>query len=79
MNRITAAALAGAALVALSTAPVSAQTVSDYPETRATDTSETIFGQQIADPYRWLENDVRSDAEVANWVEAQNVVTDAYL
>jgi len=79
MNRITAAALAGAALVALSTAPVSAQTVSDYPETRATDTSETIFGQQIADPYRWLENDVRSDTEVANWVEAQNVVTDAYL
>ena len=79
MNRITAAALAGAALVALSTAPVSAQSVSDYPETRATDTSETIFGQQIADPYRWLENDVRSDAEVANWVEAQNVVTDAYL
>ena len=23
----------------------------------------------MADPYRWLENDVRTDAEVAKWVE----------
>ncbi len=79
MNRITAAAMAGAAMVALAATPGVAQTMSDYPETRATDTVETIFGQQIADPYRWLENDVRGDSEVANWVEAQNVVTDAYL
>ena len=33
----------------------------------------------VADPYRWLENDVRNDAEVAAWVAAQNKVTDAYL
>ncbi|GMM92966.1 prolyl oligopeptidase family protein [Qipengyuania sp. MTN3-11] len=80
MNRITAAALAGAAIVALAASPGAAQTMSvDYPETRATDTAETMFGEQVADPYRWLENDVRSDAEVARWVEAQNVVTDAYL
>mgnify|MGYP001263005601 CR=1 FL=1 len=59
MNRITAAAMAGAAMVALAATPGVAQTMSDYPETRATDTVETIFGQQIADPYRWLENDVR--------------------
>jgi prolyl oligopeptidase len=71
--------MAGAAMVALAATPGVAQTMSDYPETRATDTVETIFGQQIADPYRWLENDVRGDSEVANWVEAQNVVTDAYL
>ena len=51
----------------------------DYPDTRATDTSEVIFGETIEDPYRWLENDVRSDEDVAAWVERQNEVTDAYL
>ena len=40
---------------------------------------EDQFGEQVADPYRWLENDVRSDAEVADWVKRQNAVTDAYL
>lgn len=33
----------------------------------------------IADPYRWLEDDVRVNADVANWVEAQNKVTFDYL
>ncbi|UVI38211.1 prolyl oligopeptidase family serine peptidase [Qipengyuania spongiae] len=79
MNRITAAALAGAAIVALVAAPGSAQSVDAYPQTRSTDTTDTIFGERIADPYRWLENDVRTDKEVAAWVDAQNVVTDAYL
>ncbi|MGC1269550.1 MAG: prolyl oligopeptidase family serine peptidase [Croceibacterium sp.] len=50
-----------------------------YPETRRGDVVDMSFGEIIADPYRWLENDVRSDAEVANWVERQNAVTNAYL
>ncbi len=50
-----------------------------YPETRRGDVVETHFGERIADPYRWLENDVRSDPEVAGWVERQNKVTRAYL
>ncbi|WP_052208149.1 prolyl oligopeptidase family serine peptidase [Croceibacterium mercuriale] len=50
-----------------------------YPETATVETSETIFGETIADPYRWLENDVRNDATVAQWVEQQNAVTQAYL
>lgn len=80
MSRIIALALAGAATIALAASPAAAQTAGiDYPETRATDTSEVLFGQTVADPYRWLENDVRTDAQVAEWVEAQNVVTDAYL
>jgi prolyl oligopeptidase len=33
----------------------------------------------VADPYRWLENDVRVDPEVASWVVEQNKVTDAFL
>lgn len=50
-----------------------------YPETRKVDLVEDAFGQKVADPYRWLENDVRTDKDVAAWVEAQNKVTDAYL
>ena len=50
-----------------------------YPETRRTDLVEPQFGQTVADPYRWLENDVRSDPEVADWVARQNAVTQATL
>ena len=50
-----------------------------YPETKTVDVVEEQFGEYISDPYRWLENDVREDAEVAAWVNAQNHVTDAYL
>ena len=51
----------------------------DYPDTRRMDLVETLFGTRVADPYRWLENDVREDKEVAAWVAAQNKVTDAFL
>ncbi|MBR0552189.1 prolyl oligopeptidase family serine peptidase [Stakelama marina] len=51
----------------------------DYPETRRGDVVEDHFGIKVADPYRWLENDVREDKEVADWVAAENKVTDAYL
>ncbi len=50
-----------------------------YPETKRVDVVEEHFGQRVADPYRWLENDVRNDKAVANWVESQNNVTNAYL
>src|SRR3546814_418122 len=51
----------------------------DYPATTRQDLVETHFNIEIADPYRWLENDVREDRQVRDWVTAQNVVTDAYL
>ncbi|MEO6717522.1 MAG: prolyl oligopeptidase family serine peptidase [Novosphingobium sp.] len=50
-----------------------------YPETRRDNVAEVQFGERIADPYRWLENDVRSDAEVADWVARQNQLSRAYL
>lgn len=61
--------------------PASAETSRpmQYPETRRGDVVETLFGEKIADPYRWLENDVRSDKEVADWVERENAVTQGYL
>ncbi|HKC04059.1 MAG TPA: prolyl oligopeptidase family serine peptidase [Sphingomicrobium sp.] len=54
-------------------------TAMTYPQTRRADLVEPLFGAQVADPYRWLENDVRNDAEVRAWVDAQNKVTSAFL
>ncbi|TNE44412.1 MAG: S9 family peptidase [Sphingomonadales bacterium] len=51
----------------------------DYPDTRRLDLVEDRFGEAIADPYRWLENDVRTDKAVEAWVEAENAVTQRYL
>ena len=31
-----------------------------YPETAARHGARDMFGEEVADPYRWLENDVRS-------------------
>lgn len=50
-----------------------------YPRTARQDLVEEHFGIKVADPYRWLENDVRRDSAVRNWVNAQNGVTNAYL
>lgn len=49
----------------------------NYPETRKTDAIDVYFGTQVADPYRWLEDD--NSEETAAWVKAQNDVTNAYL
>lgn len=72
----------GAALVLILSA-VSAFAEEDLPmtdpETRHTDTADTYFGVTVADPFRWLENDPRQDAEVAQWIEAQNTVSASYL
>lgn len=48
-----------------------------YPETVKTDSVDTYFGEDVADPYRWLEDD--RSAETAAWVKAQNEITFSYL
>ena len=48
-----------------------------YPMTKKVDTVDVYFGQQVADPYRWLEDD-NSD-ETAQWVAEQNKLTFGYL
>ena len=50
-----------------------------YPETRRQDLVETRFDRPVADPYRWLEGDIRQDREVAAWVESQRDLTASYL
>jgi prolyl oligopeptidase len=48
-----------------------------YPETMKTDLTDDYFGTTVADPYRWLEDDMSE--ETAEWVKAQNEVTFGYL
>ncbi|HHI4956577.1 TPA: prolyl oligopeptidase family protein [Vibrio parahaemolyticus] len=48
-----------------------------YPKTRKDSVVDTYFGHDIADPYRWLEDD-RSE-ETAQWVSGQNSVTFDFL
>lgn len=50
-----------------------------YPTTVKTQQTDTYHGTAVADPYRWLEDDVRENDDVANWVEQQNAATFAYL
>ena len=48
-----------------------------YPETERGNVTDNYFGTEVADPYRWLEDD-RSEATAA-WVKAENEVTFDYL
>jgi len=48
-----------------------------YPVTQKGDVVDEYFGTQIADPYRWLEDDMSADT--ADWVKAQNKTTHDYL
>ncbi len=48
-----------------------------YPQTKKVDVKDNYHGIEIADPYRWLEDD--NSAETKAWVEEQNRVTFEYL
>lgn len=50
-----------------------------YPATKRVDHYDNYHGEQVHDPYRWLEDDARESEAVAEWVEAQNKVTFGYL
>jgi prolyl oligopeptidase len=46
-----------------------------YPDARRLDLIDARFGIKVADPYRWLENDIRTDSDVRDWVDRQNALT----
>ena len=50
-----------------------------YPDSAIVEQVDDYHGTTVADPYRWLEDDVRVSDQVASWVEAQNAVTYGYL
>ena len=49
----------------------------NYPETRQGDVVDDYFSVKVADPYRWLEDDMSEETQA--WVEAQNKLTFSYL
>jgi prolyl oligopeptidase len=50
-----------------------------YPPSATVPQVDVQHGVKVADPYRWLEGDVRTEKPVADWVAEQNKVTQAYL
>ncbi|MBA3315097.1 MAG: S9 family peptidase [Planctomycetaceae bacterium] len=67
-------------LLTLMTLPIAASAGEiQYPETKKIEQIDDYHGKKVADPYRWLEDDVRTNPEVAEWVAAENKVTSAYF
>lgn len=72
-----AALLVGAAAMMASCNNMKRIKTMPYPQAERTDVVDNYFGTQVADPYRWLEDD-NSEATAA-WVAAENAVTQDYL
>ena len=51
--------------------------MTSYPATRSTDLTEILHGEEISDPYRWLEDG--ASLETKQWTERQNALTEAHL
>ena len=73
MNRNLILSIAATAM--LSSVDAVAQTA--YPKAHKDNTVDVYFGEKVADPYRWLEDDM--SAQTAEWVDAENAVTRKYL
>jgi len=72
--------IAALPIVALTALLVSAEDKKlNYPATKKVEVVEDYHGTKVTDPYRWLEDDVRKSKDVAEWVEAENKVTNAFL
>jgi len=66
------------ALAACTEKPQPRYQVASYPDAFRDETVvDDYFGTQVADPYRWLEND--TSVETSAWVEAERKVTADYL
>lgn len=73
MNRNLILSIAATSM--LSSVDAVAQTA--YPKAHKDNTVDVYFGEKVADPYRWLEDDM--SAQTAEWVDAENAVTRKYL
>ena len=68
--------LLGWVLIAFGRSAFCADPPAPYPFTRSNDTTDTVFGAEAPDPYRWLES---SSTEVESWTRAQNELAKKYL
>ncbi|MCP4442709.1 MAG: S9 family peptidase [Aureispira sp.] len=51
-----------------------------YPKTKTVNVSDNYFGQNVKDPYRWLENTGGADSTaIEEWIDAQIKVSSNYL
>jgi len=64
-------------LFLLSTPPSFSQSAVRPPLTRRVNVQETLHGVNIADPYRWLED--QNSPETRAWIAQENAYTDALL
>jgi len=75
MNRLYKTLIASAVVAASAGAQRQARIA--YPQTKKTAQTDDYFGRKVADPYRWMED--LNSPEVAQWVKAENAVTEKYL
>ena len=73
MKKIMLPTILALALVSCNENPKEVSSNLSYPETKKGEVVDTYFDEEVADPYRWLEDD-RSE-ETEEWVKAQNEVT----
>ena len=66
-----------ALLIGCQTTPEHMPITLDYPNSRTEDVKDTLWGIEVSDPYRWMEDD-RSEETMA-WVDTQINFTRAYL
>jgi len=69
--------LLSTAIVVCSTSTGLADLMHGPPKAKKDNLKETIHGVQIADPYRWLEN--QKSPETRAWIEAENAYTQKFL
>lgn len=65
------------ALMTMAAVAATASAQIQYPTTPKDQTTDNYFGTTVADPYRWLEDDMSQ--QTAQWVAAENQVTQDYL
>ena len=79
MHRFIQLACLSAAFTAATARLPAGDTIGPPPMTRTVDHVDEYHGETVADPYRWLEDDVRVSSDVAEWVKAENEYTTKFL
>ena len=77
MKKIVLPTLLALALMACNENSKEVSSNLEYPETQKGDVVDTYFGTEVADPYRWLEDDYSEETKA--WVKDQNKFTFDYL